>query len=140
MQSFRRTEEVARQARSFPQKHDGTDGYICFNHITHEGISHNFINSTALNQDWHFVHAIDQPINLTVCRLSDGLIHVRTLGFSKMTCADMGCPNPKSDSEAIASILDTRAAVYDLVHFELRLDLFSLDIWTAVSYLHLLVL
>jgi hypothetical protein len=34
--------------------------------VTHEGVTHIFINTSALYHDWHHVHAIDQPMNLTV--------------------------------------------------------------------------
>ncbi|TPR07280.1 Ribonuclease III domain family protein [Aspergillus niger] len=46
-----------------PAKRD--EGSIAFNHITHEGVVHSFINTTALTHDWHFVHAVNQPVNLT---------------------------------------------------------------------------
>lgn len=72
-----------------PTKRD--EGLVAFNHVTHEGVVHDFINSTALTHDWHFVHAINQPVNLTVRRLPDGRIHARTQGFSKMSCPN-GCP------------------------------------------------
>ncbi|KAI2873566.1 hypothetical protein CBS11852_10765 [Aspergillus niger] len=85
-----------------PAKRD--EGSIAFNHITHEGVVHNFINTTALTHDWHFVHAVNQPVNLTVRRLSDGRIHARTQGFSNMPCTD-NCPS----EDLAAKVLESRA-------------------------------
>lgn len=62
-----------------------------FAHVTHEGVTHNFINTSALKNDWHHVHAIGQPMNLTVRMLPDGRVHARTAGFSAMGCGDE-CP------------------------------------------------
>ena len=88
-----------------PTKRD--QGFVAFNHVTHEGVTHNFINSTALTHDWHFVHAIEQPVNLTVRRLSDGRIHARTQGFSKMACV-ADCP-ADLDSDLAARSIDPRS-------------------------------
>ncbi|GLA44917.1 hypothetical protein CBS147343_10401 [Aspergillus niger] len=68
--------ESGKTGAMIPAKRD--EGSIAFNHITHEGVVHSFINTTALTHDWHFVHAVNQPVNLTVRRLSDGRIHART--------------------------------------------------------------
>lgn len=61
---------------------------VKYAHTTHEGVTHNFINTSALHYDWHHVHAIDQPMNLTVRLLPDGRVHARTVGFGAMDCGD----------------------------------------------------
>ncbi|KAB8229004.1 uncharacterized protein BDW43DRAFT_322432 [Aspergillus alliaceus] len=80
---------------------------VSFVHTTHEGVIHNFINTTALTYDWHHVHAIDQPMNLTVPMLPGGRVHARTLRFDTMDC-DADCPNKKP------SQLDSQATKYKI--------------------------
>ena len=53
-----------------PAKRDAD--IVSFNHVASNGIIYDFIISTALTRDWQFVHAIDQPMDLTVRRLPDG--------------------------------------------------------------------
>ncbi|GKZ34924.1 hypothetical protein AbraIFM66950_005321 [Aspergillus brasiliensis] len=51
------------------------DGLIAFSHITPQGVFHDFINTTALNYDRHFVQAVNQPVKMKIRWLSDGRIH-----------------------------------------------------------------
>ncbi|KAJ5639645.1 uncharacterized protein N7484_007507 [Penicillium longicatenatum] len=75
-----------------PVKRD--PGTVQMIHWAEEGAVYDFVNTIALTYDWHFVHAVDQPMNVTVRRLPDGRIHAWTQGFSLMECGDSGeqCP------------------------------------------------
>lgn len=52
----------------------------------------NFINTTALSQEWQNVTVEDSELNLIVRRLPDGRINARTQGMQYMTCMNGQCP------------------------------------------------
>lgn len=84
---------------------------LSFNRFANDGVTFAFINSTAPTHDWHFVHAIDQPVNLTVRRLPEGRIHARTQGFPLINCCE-NCPVGSSS-------LDTRSTKSNIEEVDL---------------------
>ncbi|KGO52240.1 hypothetical protein PEX1_005840 [Penicillium expansum] len=87
---------------------------VSYAHTTHEGVTHNFINTSVLYHDWHHVHAIDQPMNLTVSMLPDGRVHARTVGFSAMDCGD-NCPDKNATNQLAARSGSVPSHVQEIV-------------------------
>jgi hypothetical protein len=77
-----------------------------------DNVTYNFINTTALTNEWHNVSVPNHELDLIVRRRENGKVHLRTQGYHAMSCQDSSCPTEKRSPKFFKR--DRQFAIYEL--------------------------